>query len=293
MIAGGLRHEPDRASSVFEWLKTWRGEIAEGKVNELGESEDFCRWIWPYFQRAIPFIWTAPMWNIGLEAALTMPEIPAGDRLEMPFDEMLFAWKSELTLLDLALYTDDIKPLPGQTKEEAAQKMEVFWELIFRRDENSATSIVFGGDYSRPAPDDTGKNRLVWYKKADWTTKDDRNSRLFSGLFRWLESPYITYTYPGVEHESRAERKRIERAVEDLPPPMTEPRFIRLRRALIKKQAEEQGHDVHWSHQWLVSGHWRDQWLPSSISHRMTWIAPYVKGPPGLPLKTPARLITR
>lgn len=292
MMFGGLRLAPDRASSVFEWLKMWREDIAGGGNVQIEENEDFRRRIWPYFQRAIPFIWTSQMWNIGLEAALTMPDIPAGDRLEMPFDEMLFAWKSKLTLFDVGLHAeiDKVHQLPGQTKEEAAQNMEIFWELIWRRDENSATSLVFGGDHSRPPPD--GESEQIWVKETKWT-KDDKGLSLLERLFWFLDSPYITYTYPGVEHESRAERKRIERAVEDLPPPMTEPRFIRLRRALIKKQAEEMGQDVHWSHQWLVSGHWRDQWLPSSRDHRMTWIAPYVKGPPGLPLRTPARLVTR
>ena len=292
MMFGGLRLAPDRASSVFEWLKRWREDIEPGNPQDR-ENQDFCRRIWPHFERAIPFIWTAPMWNIGLEAAMTMPEIPAGDCLEMPFDEMLFAWKSKLTLFDLGLHTDQADCLPGQTKEEAAQKMEIFWELIWRRDENSGASVVFGGDGSRPPPEGPpGEREMVWFKEANWT-KDDEGGRLFRGLFRFLDSPYITYIYPGVEHESRAERKRIERAVEDLPPQMTEPRFIRLRRALIKKQAEEQGQEVHWTHQWLVSGHWRDQWLPSSRDHRMTWIAPYVKGPPDLPLKTPVRLVTR
>lgn len=42
--------------------------------------------------------------------------------------------------------------------------------------------------------------------------------------------------------------------------------------------------DRSYSHRWLVSGHWRNQYLPSRGTHRLQWIAPYVKGPEDKPL---------
>lgn len=53
--------------------------------------------------------------------------------------------------------------------------------------------------------------------------------------------------------------------------------------------------DVDWSHRWLVSGHWRNQYFPSTGEHHPLWIAPYVKGPEGLPLvpKERAFLVVR
>ena len=41
---------------------------------------------------------------------------------------------------------------------------------------------------------------------------------------------------------------------------------------------------VAWRHKWWVSGHFRAQWMPSTQSHRPTWIAPYLKGDPDLPM---------
>lgn len=41
---------------------------------------------------------------------------------------------------------------------------------------------------------------------------------------------------------------------------------------------------VAWRHKWWVSGHFRAQWMPRTRSHRPTWIAPYLKGDPALPI---------
>lgn len=42
--------------------------------------------------------------------------------------------------------------------------------------------------------------------------------------------------------------------------------------------------DVDWKHRWWVRGHYRAQWLPSTKSHRLTWIAPFLKGPEDKPI---------
>lgn len=44
------------------------------------------------------------------------------------------------------------------------------------------------------------------------------------------------------------------------------------------------GNSVEWMHHWWVRGHYRAQWRPSNKSHRITWIAPYLKGPLDKPI---------
>ena len=39
-----------------------------------------------------------------------------------------------------------------------------------------------------------------------------------------------------------------------------------------------------WRHHWWVSGHYRAQWMPSTQSHKVMWIAPYLKGALDKPL---------
>ena len=43
------------------------------------------------------------------------------------------------------------------------------------------------------------------------------------------------------------------------------------------------GRRLHVRH--VVRGHWRQQWYPSTESHRPRWIASYLKGPEGAPIK--------
>lgn len=49
---------------------------------------------------------------------------------------------------------------------------------------------------------------------------------------------------------------------------------------------------VDWQYQWFVRGHWRDQpYGPGRELTRKVWIAPYIKGPDGKPLKMPNQRI--
>jgi hypothetical protein len=56
---------------------------------------------------------------------------------------------------------------------------------------------------------------------------------------------------------------------------------VRLRRPEHVSQHGDPG-EAHYSHRFIVSGHWRNQAVKGG--HRLTWIAPYVKGDPELPL---------
>jgi hypothetical protein len=61
-------------------------------------------------------------------------------------------------------------------------------------------------------------------------------------------------------------------------------RVVRLRRVQGREDADDIGSSRDYSHRWIVSGHWRNQYLPSVDTHRLQWIAPYVKGPENKPL---------
>ena len=289
---GALRDQPDRASVVFDWLGRWRHEIGRDGFEADDQTKNFHRENREHFEKAVPFIWTDQMWTIGLNAAETMPDSrQRGPSLEMPFDDMLWAWKAPVTLWSLGIVPSKDDLPEGQTLEEAAKEMECFWMLIYRTGPTVGKGVLYGRAKAKQPPPGAEDSELVWMKSADFDLVNE-DGAVYRGLFAFLDSPWITYDYQG-GNENRAERKRMDRAREALPPAMIEPRFVMLRRALIKKGQNDQGADVAWTHQWMVSGHWRDQWLPSSVSHRMTWIAPYIKGPPDLPLRTPVRLVAR
>jgi hypothetical protein len=109
-------------------------------------------------------------------------------------------------------------------------------------------------------------------------------------LLAFLESPYI----PKVErHLGRPARRRAERV--DAPWATDSTTFIQLRRPEPGSSAnlESEAAHVAWACQWIVSGHFRRQWYPKDETHRVIWVAPYIKGPDGLPLKERAFKVAR
>lgn len=77
-------------------------------------------------------------------------------------------------------------------------------------------------------------------------------------------------------HPDRAARRRFER--DQHQPAPTELIEITLRRPTNTEANDTTTNHIDWTHRWIVDGHWRNQYLPSTRSHRPTWIAPYVKG---------------
>lgn len=68
---------------------------------------------------------------------------------------------------------------------------------------------------------------------------------------------------------------------------------ITLRSSVREAVAVERGEGPQWKQRWLVRGHLRAQWYPSTKSHQVIWIAPYLKGPEDAPLKVPVYRVAR
>jgi hypothetical protein len=68
---------------------------------------------------------------------------------------------------------------------------------------------------------------------------------------------------------------------------------VTLRSEVREAVAVERGEGPQWKQRWLVRGHLRAQWYPSTKSHQVIWIAPYLKGPEDAPLKLPVYAVTR
>jgi hypothetical protein len=97
-------------------------------------------------------------------------------------------------------------------------------------------------------------------------------------FFRFSAQHILTTTARQV---GRAAQRRLARENPVVPPV----HLVILRRKAYRAINEETGHTVEWSCQWLVRGHWRQQFFPSDGSNRPIWIAPYLKGPEGKPIR--------
>ena len=62
-------------------------------------------------------------------------------------------------------------------------------------------------------------------------------------------------------------------------------RIVQLRARKYVGEKSEEGEPVAWSHRWIVRGHWKNQWYPKEQVHKRIFLAPFVKGPEGLPVK--------
>lgn len=110
-------------------------------------------------------------------------------------------------------------------------------------------------------------------------------------FLRFAASPYLI-----VQHHNVA--RHIRRRVESSFPRVSEGvGIILLRRAVSVTEATKPSNEagsVEWSCQWWVSGHWTHQPCGAQRQdRRLTWIPPYIKGPPDKPLKEAVRLMVR
>lgn len=108
-------------------------------------------------------------------------------------------------------------------------------------------------------------------------------------LLLFLQSPYLAW------RAEKPQRSFVRRAEGQFPTAEKRINVVLLRRMVeLRKEKRGEGYEpAEWSCQWWVSSHWRRQWHPSTKTHKPTWIAPYIKGPPDKPLKDTVRLIVR
>lgn len=92
------------------------------------------------------------------------------------------------------------------------------------------------------------------------------------------------------ERPERATRRRLEKAGH--PKQTSTIRIVVLRRLKPEEQGAG-GERKDWKHSWIVSAHWRNQYLPSTKSHRLQWITPYVKGDGPLVIKETVNVLKR
>ena len=105
-------------------------------------------------------------------------------------------------------------------------------------------------------------------------------------LLAFLNSPFI---------EQRRERAFVspkeQRARRIAPEAVT---VVELRASVREAaQVEIAGDHRDWRYRWLVRGHYRAQWYASTKTHRVIWVASYLKGPEDRPLKETMYAVTR
>lgn len=102
----------------------------------------------------------------------------------------------------------------------------------------------------------------------------------YQALWRLMQQTIATRM---AHRPDRPTRKRLARESW----PEREITVIRLRRPEPPREKDDEAKVVNWTHRWIVGGShgfWRNQYYPSIGMHRQILVAPYVKGPPDMPL---------
>jgi hypothetical protein len=99
----------------------------------------------------------------------------------------------------------------------------------------------------------------------------------------FLNSPYIDSAQGRLPRHQRRQLERIDASREEVDVQIN---VVTLRHRVVKPEHQVKPPDegVDWKHKWWVSGHYRAQWYPSEKSHKVIWIAPFLKGPEDAPL---------
>lgn len=240
------------------------GEVYDASMEGMPHPR-FLAWL---VDQAVPYLWMDDMRKAS-QVFSDIPDHIPGSR-SMPFPVMFWTFPTALR-----------QPTEGGYEADG-----IDCSLVFDTHGGHAQMLSFG-----------------WKEHAD----SSRTFRIYSGGFikygvssrestpelmamlAFLNSPYVE------AHRARlprGERRRMEKAGYQEP---EAPRFITLRQPEYEPRDKERASagSGEWHHRWMVRGHLRAQWYPSDETHKLIWIAPYVKGPADMPMKAPVFKVIR
>lgn len=220
---------------------------------------------------AVPFLWEPRL--IQLAQSMPLPRHIVGPDL-VPHDVMYWTSIDDLSVIsdgierpDLSLASWLIASLPGLGYLIGAViAPDVRVVHSYAKAQMDLTFVPIGARYPEDVNGGQGETLLK--------------------LAAFIASPFIS-TKRHVERTSNGARRRGR------PSDPVGVRVIALRSEVREAVAAERGERPAWKSRWLVRGHYRAQWYPSTRSHRVIWIAPYIKGPEGLPISDQLYAVVR
>ena len=214
------------------------------------------------------FIWTEEM--RALSQSYEVPD-HAVSGIAFPYDAMWWTFTGSIALDEASL--DGL--LICKSSWLAART-----PLRTRADSWIAIGIGESHEHDRP---------LVWIRAtAPYGTNvaDHAEFKAYAAMAALMTSKFVTVDK---QRAVDANRKWQGRRIGD----PASVNVITLRASVREAVSVERGDGPVWKQRWLVRGHMRAQWYPASRAHRLIWIAPYVKGPEGSPLKMPTYSVSR
>lgn len=230
---------------------------------------------------AIPYFWNTDIFQLMGETELPRHTISA----QLPFGAAWFRFDCGLKVRGIK---DPNKLSVGENLGEQWHH-NVIQGILAIQGENKLRMVLLGHDTKTIENFCAVMDVMQGAIYPDDIAMTGRMSvRRLLSCISFINSPYIVLDKKTI---CRQARRRVGFHAEV--PESVKPRFIELRTPLYKRDYEQSHAQIDWKFRWLVRGHHRAQWCPSTKDHKLMWIAPYVKGPEGMPMKTTAYKVIR
>lgn len=254
-------------------MDTW------GQKNRVLSDERGLYWALR-IQMAQVYLWSNAADKLSRSAPLPSHVI---SRNLMPYPAMFFSREAACGVT--------VGRLDGSSVDRVENR-ETNWVLLF--DTGDTIELLYDATNAGDASMLICGGRVTYGKKYpdDYPEEFERQSvGQILQMLAFISSPYVET----LKHRmDRPQRRELQRA--GLPPKQVEQEVhtVVLRRAAQERQAAyDQLTAVERKHHWWVSGHYRAQWYPSTRSHQIIWIAPYIKGDLDKPLLEKVYAVTR
>lgn len=223
-------------------------------------------------RQAIPFLWTHEMRLLALQ--YQVPDHTIGPSA-FPHEVMWWTFETAIGIAGTDRHTDGLL-IVRSSYLEALQALTTGsfdgWVIVEIGSEDGLGTSMYA-ELLGSFPDGTSSSEL-----GEWSA--------LLGMSAFLNSHFVDVSK---KRPSDTDKRWHGRRVGD-PAALN---VVTLRSSVRDAVAVERGEGPQWKQRWLVRGHLRAQWYPSTKSHQIIWIAPYLKGPEDAPLKTPVYRVAR
>lgn len=267
-----------KAAAISYWHKM---RAAVGQLPDVPSLDDWKADLL-FMQTALPIVWPSQFERLAFTGALQLAQQklnpspippPVGGHWHM-YEEPVCEVNIENDLLPI----DSIQVYPvryGGNNQRPGLAIRAFTSYL-----THARSVLWLNYWLDLPPDKALKTMYADFQEDRASQREAAsvwNALMASELF--LSQRVLIHE---AAHVERHARKRAER--QGFP---AEIHVVKLRQVIKQHEQQSTKDAIEWACRWMVRGHWRQQWHPSTGKHETMWIMPYVKGPEGMPFKSP------
>lgn len=225
--------------------------------------------------QATPYLWKTAVWDEMCALGDTIPSHTVG-HFELGGVQYWCTEDTDIIHSEITPGTWEKVDVDGYLISQLSTGLQ--WAMVGRL-QDGATYYLPGGVIPTGSvfPDDYLEDKVGMHTAG----------RILAGL-AFLESPYIPKR---VERPDRAARRRLS-----ITKGQDSVTFVDLRSSETAPSHDDPAtglEPTRWNWRWFVRGHWRNQWFPSTQSHKLIYVPPYVKGPEDKPLKQTVYRVVR